>query len=96
MQVPVLGSPDAFTFPMAQTTNITSYVAGRHPRLLPPEHANKIKKALEDMHDLNFFTLSFRSSPKLAAGFADGVLRRLERKDIGDEYRKALEYKLMM
>jgi hypothetical protein len=48
------------------------------------------------MHAMNFFTLSFVKSPKLASGFADAVLKRLEIPDISDEYRKALEYKLMM
>ncbi|OAP54847.1 hypothetical protein AYL99_11295 [Fonsecaea erecta] len=95
-QVPVLGSPVAFSFPLAQTTAISAYVSERYPALLPKAHAETIEKSLKQMHDLNFFTLSFLKSPKLASGFADVALKRLARNDISEEYRKALEYKLMI
>jgi hypothetical protein len=81
---------------MAQTTAISKYIAERYPALHPPEHSADIKRLLEEMHAMNFFTLSFVKSPKLASGFADAALKRLENLDISDEYRKALEYKLMM
>jgi len=93
-QVPVLGSTVAFSFPLAQTSAISIYIAERHPRLLPEDHAAEIKRLVKKMHELNFFTLSFRGSPKLASGFSDAALRRLEDKTISDEYRKALEYKV--
>jgi hypothetical protein len=48
------------------------------------------------MHELNFFTLSFKGSPKLASGFADEAKRRLEQQGVSDRYRKALEYKIYM
>ncbi|ETI27195.1 hypothetical protein G647_09878 [Cladophialophora carrionii CBS 160.54] len=95
-QVPVLGSPVAFSFPLAQTTAISKYIAERYPALHPPEHTDDIKRLLDEMHAMNFFTLSFVKSPKLASGFADAVLKRLANPDISDEYRKALEYKLMI
>jgi len=95
-QVPVLGSPVAFSFPLAQTTAISAYVSDRYPSLLPGAHAETIKKSLIKMHELNFFTLSFLKSPKLASGFADVVLKRLDKDGISEEYRKALEYKLMI
>ncbi|OQU94485.1 hypothetical protein CLAIMM_00839 [Cladophialophora immunda] len=95
-QVPVLGSHVAFSFPLAQTTAISAYVSGRHPTLLPEAHAQTIQESLKKMHDLNFFTLSFLKSPKLASGFADTALKRLAKTDISEEYRKALEYKLMI
>jgi len=95
-QVPVLGSPAAFSFPLAQTTAISAYVSDRYPSLLPEAHAETIKQSLIKMHELNFFTLSFLKSPKLASGFVDVVLKRLAKDDISEKYRTALEYKLMM
>ncbi len=81
---------------MSQTTAISEYIAARYPALLPVEHAAKIHEIVHKMHELNFFTLSFKGSPKLASGFADAALKRLENKTISERYRKALEYKLMM
>ncbi|KIX05322.1 uncharacterized protein Z518_06194 [Rhinocladiella mackenziei CBS 650.93] len=95
-QVPVLGSLVAFSYPLAQTTAISAYVSERYPALMPVDHAETIRKSLIKMHELNFFTLSFLKSPKLASGFADVVLKRLANNDISEEYRKALEYKLMI
>jgi hypothetical protein len=72
------------------------HISERHLALYPPEHTAAIKKLLKKMHELNFFTLSFLKSPKLASGFTDAVLKHLVQPDISDQYRKALEYKLMM
>ncbi|UKZ78733.1 hypothetical protein TrVFT333_006479 [Trichoderma virens FT-333] len=95
-QVPVLGSDVAFDFPLSQTTAISEYIAARYPGLLPPEHAAKIYDMVHKMHEINFFTLSFKGSPALASGFADAALKRLEDKSISARYRKALEYKLQI
>lgn len=95
-QVPVLGSEIAFDFPMAQTTAISEYIAARYPDLLPAKHAAKIHEMVHRMHEMNFFTLSFKGSPKLASGFTDAALVRLGDKSISDRYRKALEHKLEM
>lgn len=104
-QVPVLASPEAFSFPLAHTAAITEYIADRHPSLLPSAHRNEIKRMVTKMHELNFFTLSFSGSPGAAAPdspppivkrLETPILERLEREDISEEYRKALEYKLSM
>ena len=96
VQVPVLGNPAVFSFPMTQTSEISAFITERHPSLQPEKHAAEIRKLVKEMHELNFFTLSFRGSPKLATGFADAVLKRLDDKTISDKYRQALEYKIMM
>ncbi|GAD92996.1 protein kinase domain protein [Paecilomyces variotii No. 5] len=93
-QVPVLGSDIAFEFPMAQTTAISEYIAERYPELLPAKHAANIHEMVHKMHEMNFFTLSFKGSPKLASGFADAGFIRLADENISDRYRKALEYKV--
>ncbi len=81
---------------MAQTSLISEYIAARYPQLLPPQHAERIREMVRKLHEINFFTLSFKGSPKLASGFADAAISRLEDKTISDRYREALEYKLAM
>ena len=82
------------TFPWSQNASITEHIASRHPRLLPAAHKDEIIALVREMHDsLNFFTLSFTKSPKLAAGFKSGVERILARNDISEEYWAALEFK---
>jgi len=93
-QVPVLGNPAVFDFPLAQSAAITEHIASRHPRLLPVAHKAEIIALVKEMHDtLNFFTLSFLKSPKLASGFKAGAERLLARDDISKDYRAALEFK---
>jgi hypothetical protein len=83
-------------FPINQSCAITDHVIKRFPGLAPPAYKEEIMKLLYKMHELNFFTLSFVKSPKLASGFVDNVDRILARSDISDKYRKLLEYKKEM
>lgn len=81
---------------MSQTAAISEYIVARYPELLPAEYSGKIKEMIRKMHEINFFSLSFKGNPKLASSFADAALTRLEDKVIGREYREALENKLQM
>jgi glutathione S-transferase len=96
LKVPVLGSDVALDFPLAQTTAISEYISARYTGLLPAKHAQTIHEMIHKMHEINFFTLSFKGSPKLASGFTDIALNLLADKTMGKEYRKALEYKVEM
>ena len=92
-QVPVLGSDAVFDFPLAQTVAISSYIAERYPELKPAEHAEESSRLVHQMHEINFFTLSFKGT-EFGSTRPNGILSRLEDKDISEKYRKALEYKL--
>ena len=65
----------------------------RFPQLSPDAHKNEIMRLTYKMHELNFFTLSFRSSPKLASGFVDQVDRLLSQPGISERYKNALQHK---
>jgi hypothetical protein len=96
-KVPVLTSP-SLPFPIADSVDITHYLAALYPSLIPPTHAYLITQLLQELHNLNFFSLSFANKPPLAQGYKAGVLRRLkgEAGELSERYRKALEYKLVV
>lgn len=84
MLVP-LGSQNA---PIPESVDITLYIAETYPDLLPNE---QVRVLLEELHTVNYFSLSFAGRPRTPK---DGLLQLLARQDISDRYRKALEYKL--
>jgi glutathione S-transferase len=92
-----LTSP-SLPFPIADSVDITHYLAALYPSLIPPTHAYLITQLLQELHNLNFFSLSFANKPPLAQGYNAGVLRRLkgEAGELSERYRKALEYKLVV
>ena len=92
-QVPVLANTAIFPFPLSQTSAITLHYIERYPDLAPYSHRNEVIRLTYKMHELNFFTLSFRKSPQLAHGFVDQVVNRHQAPGINDRYLKALEYK---
>lgn len=73
---------------------ITLYISSHYPRLLPKEQEAQIRRLMAELHSLNYFSLSFPDRPSIAQGLKDTVLLRLNRTDISDRHRKALEYKL--
>jgi glutathione S-transferase len=79
--------------PVADSLAITHYLASLYPSLLPPSHKERITKALQDLHALNYFSLSFAGRVHVAQGSKDAVMKRLEG-EISDRYREALKYKL--
>jgi glutathione S-transferase len=79
--------------PIADSLAITHYLASLYPSLIPASHKERITQALQDLHALNYFSLSFASRIHVAQGSKDAVAKRLEG-DISDRYREALKYKL--
>ncbi|KIY04204.1 uncharacterized protein Z520_00897 [Fonsecaea multimorphosa CBS 102226] len=93
-QVPVLYSPALLKKPIADSLEITEYMAERYPSLIPKEHEQLIRRLLVDLHALNFFSLSFPGRPTVAAGMKAAVVRRLQMPGISERYREALKFKL--
>lgn len=84
-------------FPIADSVDITHYLAALYPSLIPPTHAYLVTQLLQELHNLNFFSLSFANKPPLAQGYKAGVLRlKGEAGELSERYRKALEYKLVV
>ena len=94
--MPVLASPGFLERPITDSLDITFYACERYPSLRPAEHREEIDRLLRELHDINFFSLSFTRRPQMATGFAKGVQEKMDRSDISPQYRSALEYKLTM
>jgi glutathione S-transferase len=62
MQVPVLANAAVLGTPIADSLEITWYIADRYPSLAPAEHKEDIDHLLRDLHALNYFSLSFEGS----------------------------------
>ena len=85
-------SPDK---PIADSLEITHYLSNFYPSLIPTSHKERITKGLQDLHALNYFSLSFPGRDHVAQGFKAAVVKRLGG-DISERYREALKYKLGM
>ena len=94
-QVPALTSSSLAT-PITDSLDITYYIAERYPTLMPPEHKQSIIDLLGDLHEINYFSLSFGDKPERAKGQAKAIRDRIADPTISSEYRNALEYKLSM
>ncbi|KUL87831.1 hypothetical protein ZTR_03134 [Talaromyces verruculosus] len=93
-QVPVLTHPTELSAPMPDSLAITMFLADRYPSLIPPTHGEQIHQLLNDLHSINYFSLSFPGRPQVASGFKAAVLKRLDRPGISQRYLTALKYKL--
>jgi hypothetical protein len=93
-QVPVLTHPTGLSAPMPDSLAITMFLADRYPSLIPPTHGEEIRQLLNDLHSINYFSLSFPGRPQVANGFKAAVLKRLDRPGISQRYLTALKYKL--
>jgi glutathione S-transferase len=81
--------------PIADSLDITHYLSDFYPSLIPTPHKERITKGLQDLHALNYFSLSFPGRDHVAQGFKDAVMKRLGG-EISERYREALKYKLEM
>ena len=79
--------------PIADSLEITHFLAARYPSLIPASHKVHISDLLADLHALNYFSLSFSGREYVAEGFKQNVLERLH-SDISPRYRDALTFKL--
>jgi hypothetical protein len=51
---------------------------------------------IEEIHSLNYFSLSFPDKPKIAAGLIQSIQKRLERPGLSEAHIEALKYKLQL
>lgn len=94
IQVPVLTHATHLDAPIADSLEITFWLASRYPDLMPTKHEAEIRQYLVDLHALNYFSLSFPGRAHVAERFEAAVNRKLANPDIPHRYRKALELKL--
>ncbi|KAL2283260.1 hypothetical protein FJTKL_10136 [Diaporthe vaccinii] len=98
-QVPALTGPK-LPAPLTDSVDISYWLCGHYPKLLPPDHESTIRDMFRKLHDIPIFTLSARrdSMPPewLANGIpptaVDALLARPD-SEISPAYRRALENK---
>jgi hypothetical protein len=95
--VPVLTSP-SLSRPIADSLEITHFLSKIYPSLLPASHTQEINTALDALHSLNFFSLSFSSRPQASQAMKGKIQERLNQaiEEGNENYQKALEYKMSM
>jgi glutathione S-transferase len=96
MQVPVLANAAVLGTPIADSLEITWYIADRYPSLPPAEHKEDIDRLLRDLHPLHYFSLSFEGKPHVPASIRAAVVQPMENPEISQRHRDALAYKLTM
>lgn len=93
-QVPVL-APPAPASPISDSRKIATYLSSKYPQLGPGAHRDEIEGLLDDLHTLNFTSLSMQPGPGTARyNVLKEYIHDKLQSDISDRYRKALEYKL--
>jgi glutathione S-transferase len=93
-QVPVLVNPGVLSIPITESIDISYYICARYPSLLPVEHKDQITKLLHDLHEVNYFSLSFYQGPPVARWTEAYVQRLLATPGLSARYIEALKYKL--
>ncbi len=96
LQVPVLKGSDSSTVEQALTesVDITHLLAKHYPSLSPALLADQIKTLLAELHDINYFSLTYTHKPQRAVDMENSVHKVLDGANVSERYRKALEYKL--
>ena len=89
-----MGSTSKLTPPLSESLDIAYFLAEHCPTLRPPHLTEQIEKLLTELHDINYFSLTYTHKPQRAADMENSVHKVLAGSDISERYRKALEFKL--
>ncbi|KAJ9608654.1 hypothetical protein H2200_006425 [Cladophialophora chaetospira] len=93
--VPVLkGSKSQLEAALTESLEITYFLAEQYPSLFPNRQIDQIKTLLAELHDINYFSLTYTHKPQRAADMENAVHQVLADPKISNHYRSALEYKL--
>jgi glutathione S-transferase len=92
----VLTHPVLLSKPMPESLDITYYIAKQYPSLLPENHKDQIVELLNELHNINFFALTFGSTPTVSTDKKVAVEEKLAQARISEKYRQALENKKKM
>lgn len=92
-EVPVLVPEEGNLEPIPDSVAITYTIASRYPNLLPKEQEPEIRRLLNALHDISFFSLSFAGKPEMQQSNLSLLESRL-REDISERYREAIQRKI--
>ncbi|OAL27736.1 hypothetical protein AYO22_03402 [Fonsecaea multimorphosa] len=95
--VPVLKGPSSskvLKTPLSESVDITYFLAERFPSLCPPHLSQQIRRLLAELHDINYFSLTYTRKPQRASDMENSVLSLLSDPAISSRWREALKFKL--
>ncbi|KIX09698.1 uncharacterized protein Z518_00779 [Rhinocladiella mackenziei CBS 650.93] len=72
---------------------MTQYLHEYYPSLYPSHLAVQINKLLAQLHEINYFSLTYTRRPDRASDMLNAVEKRLADPGISKKYRTALEHK---
>ncbi|GFP53192.1 hypothetical protein TASIC1_0002037600 [Trichoderma asperellum] len=90
-QVPALTSA-AFSSPLAESYDISKWLCEQQPELIPEEHREAIESLRDKLYSFHAKTLTIGSDQK-KHGIPNRAAELLERKDLTESHRRALEIK---
>ena len=87
--MPVLHLHDGRAIP--DSVDITYYLSGIYPSLIPASHRDKSKYLIEKLHQVSFFALTFETDLRSP----DDLLQRIEKcmEGASGRYLEALQWK---
>lgn len=97
LQVPVLSGPRSskvLETPISESVDITYFLAKHFPSLCPPHLSKQIRRLLAELHDINYFSLTYTHKPQRASDMENSVLKLLSDPAISSRWREALKFKL--
>lgn len=79
--------------PLPDSLEITFYLTELFPDLMPSAHKEDVIRSLKELHDLNFFSLSYEGHHAMTQGVV-GAIRSKMQGEVSQRYKDALNYKL--
>jgi hypothetical protein len=90
-QVPALTSP-LLSAPLTDSRDISKWLCEQQPRLVPAEHRETIDRLMDGLYAFHALSLSTPERERIH-GVPNVAAAMLERSDISDTWRRALELK---
>ena len=82
--------------PLTDSLDITHLICEHYSSLAPEEHAQIIFSLLEELHQIQYLSLSFKPHHNRAGNVTKAIEERLAEAEPSSEYRKALEWKMKL
>ena len=90
----VISTPDDPQIVIPESIDITYCLGGPCPNLFPEDNVEQIKQLLEELHEINYFSLTYTHTPQRASDMEGAVLNVLSNPENSSRYRGALNHKL--
>ncbi len=87
-------TPDDPQIIISESIDITYCLGGPCPNLFPENQVEQIKQLLEELHEINYFSLTYTHAPQRASDMVNAVQTVLSKPNISSRYREALNHKL--